>query len=101
VEGKEKPHSLHDDGLYYWKFGVSWYHLLFLPRNLPIPCFSFYGRTYCHFRRRRAGNWLENLAKHLARRLVYYFYLLLWKKDRLKGGRHIAKGGYAQGEKGH
>lgn len=25
VGGKEKLHSLHDDGLYYWKFGVSFF----------------------------------------------------------------------------
>lgn len=70
---EEKLHSLHDAGLYYWKPGVLCYFIIvFLWRKLSV---TFLGGSYGHFRRRRGGNWLENLAKHHARRLVYYCML--------------------------
>jgi hypothetical protein len=61
--------------------GSTVYHVFFfhhLSLFIGGTCQLFVGRSCGHFRRRRGGNWLENLAKHLARRLFLLLFSRGW-----------------------
>jgi hypothetical protein len=91
---REKLRSLHDDGLYYWKPGVLCYFITVSFGRNCLLLYFFFGRSYGHFRRRRGGNWLENLAKHRARRLVYYVLLSVREEIDCSESTEIARGGH-------
>jgi len=73
-----------------------YYVILLLYLLAETVCYSifFFGRSYGHFRRRRGGNWLENLAKHRARRLVYYVLLSVREEIDCSESTEIARGGH-------
>jgi hypothetical protein len=78
-----------------WSVLLEVWCIMFLMLFPGGTCQLLFGRSYGHFRRRRVGNWLENLAKHPAWRLVYYCYCFGEEIDWTES-REIARGGDAQ-----
>lgn len=68
---EEKLHSLLEAGLYYWKFGVLWYFILLYSSGGYRLLLSWEAAMVI-LDGAEVETGLENLAKHRARRLVYY-----------------------------